>query len=78
MGNVWFLPSCDTLQGWLRKLGFADVKCVDVTITSTGEQRSTQWMRFHSLQDFLDPNDSDKSIEGYPAPRRAIMIARAP
>ncbi len=78
MGNVWFLPSCDTLLGWLRKLGFLDPRLVDVTVTSTEEQRSTDWMRFHSLADFLDPADSTKSIEGYPAPRRAIVAARVP
>ena len=78
MGNVWFLPSCDTLLGWLRKLGFRDVQLVDVTTTSTKEQRSTQWMHFQSLADFLDPADSSRSIEGYPAPRRAIVTARAP
>ena len=76
MGNVWFLPSCDTLLGWLRKLGFADPEGVDVNVTSVEEQRSTDWMTFHSLKDFLDPDDAGKSIEGYPAPRRAIVTAR--
>ena len=78
MGNVWFLPSCDTLLSWLRKLGFVEVKLLDVTVTSTQEQRSTEWMQFHSLKNFLDPKDSNKSIEGYPAPRRAIVTARTP
>ena len=77
MGNVWFLPSCDTLLGWLRKLGFREPRVIDVTTTSTEEQRSTEWMRFHSLAVFLDPEDSSKSIEGYPAPRRAIVSAYA-
>ena len=78
MGNVWFLPSADTLLGWLRKMGFQDPQLIDVTKTSTDEQRSTKWMTFHSLANFLDPDDSGKSIEGYPAPRRAIVTARAP
>ncbi len=78
MGNVWFLPSCETLLSWLRKLGFVDAQLVDVTVTSTEEQRSTEWMTFHSLSDFLDPHDSSKTIEGYPAPRRAIVTARVP
>lgn len=78
MGNVWFLPSCDTLLSWLRKMGFVDVELIDVTQTSTEEQRSTQWMQFHSLNEFLDPNDNSKSIEGYPAPRRAIITAQTP
>lgn len=76
MGNVWFLPSCDTLLGWLRKMGFEDPQVVDVAATTTDEQRSTQWMRFHSLADFLDPTDSSRSVEGYPAPRRAVVTAR--
>jgi tRNA (mo5U34)-methyltransferase len=76
MGNVWFLPSVDTLLGWLRKLGFVDTRLVDVTVTSTAEQRATHWMRFQSLADFLDPADGSKSVEGYPAPRRAIVTAR--
>ncbi len=78
MGNVWFLPSCDTLMGWLRKIGFLDPTLVDVAVTSTEEQRSTEWMTFHSLANFLDPEDSSLSIEGYPAPRRAVIKARAP
>jgi tRNA (mo5U34)-methyltransferase len=78
MGNVWFLPSCDTLLSWLRKLGFVDAQLVDVCVTTKEEQRSTEWMTFHSLADFLDPEDASKSIEGYPAPRRAIVTARVP
>ncbi len=78
MGNVWFLPSCDTLISWLAKMGFADVELVDVCVTTTDEQRSTDWMRFHSLSDFLDPDDKRKSIEGHPAPQRAIVTARVP
>ncbi|MCK5863518.1 MAG: DUF1698 domain-containing protein, partial [Marinobacter adhaerens] len=51
---------------------------VDVTPTTTDEQRSTDWMRFNSLQDFLDPNDPSKTVEGYPGPLRATVIAEKP
>ena len=34
MGNVWFLPSCDTLLSWLRKLGFVETEVVDVCVTT--------------------------------------------
>jgi tRNA (mo5U34)-methyltransferase len=78
MGNVWFLPTPETLLGWLRKLGFTDVELIDVTVTTTEEQRATEWMRFHSLADFLDPEDPSRSIEDHPAPRRAIVTARTP
>ncbi len=75
MGNVWFIPSCAMLALWLEKLGFNDISLVDVTVTTAEEQRSTEWMQFHSLTDFLDPENPSKTIEGYPAPRRAIFTA---
>ena len=75
MGNVWFIPSPELLLLWLTKLGFRRVELVDVNQTSTDEQRSTDWMTFHSLANFLDPTDSSKTIEGYPAPKRAIVSA---
>jgi len=78
MGNVWFLPSIKTLEQWLCKVRFRDVRTVDVNTTSLDEQRSTPWMNFQSLSDFLDPNDRSKTIEGYPAPKRAVVIATAP
>lgn len=77
MRNVWFLPSVAALEKWLRKLGFSNVRTVDVTKTSIEEQRTTDWMRWESLKDYLDPNDSAKTFEGYPAPLRAITIASA-
>ena len=76
MGNVWFIPSVKALVSWLRKLKFSDIQVVDISLTTTDEQRATEWMRFHSLQDFLSPADTSKTIEGYPAPKRAILTAR--
>ena len=78
MRNVWFLPTIETLVQWLQRCGFEDIKVVDVNQTSTAEQRSTQWMTYESLEDFLDPKDSAKTIEGYPAPKRATFIATKP
>ena len=76
MNNVYFLPSVAALIGWLEKAGFSEVRCVDVAVTSIEEQRKTEWMTYHSLADFLDPNDSSKTLEGYPAPMRATLIAK--
>ncbi|MCK7568561.1 tRNA 5-methoxyuridine(34)/uridine 5-oxyacetic acid(34) synthase CmoB [Marinobacter xestospongiae] len=78
MRNVWFLPSCDTLLRWLDRTGFRQARVVDVTDTTTEEQRTTDWMRFQSLADFLDPDDPSRTIEGYPGPRRATIIAEKP
>ena len=77
MRNVWFIPSVGMLENWLRRCGFGAVSTVDVTLTSFEEQRSTAWMTFESLADFLDPADNRFTIEGYPAPRRAVVIAEA-
>ncbi len=75
MNNVWHIPSCNTLAQWLEKAGFTDVRTVDCTSTTTDEQRVTDWMQFESLNDFLSPSDNSKTIEGYPAPKRAILLA---
>ncbi|MEM7800659.1 MAG: tRNA 5-methoxyuridine(34)/uridine 5-oxyacetic acid(34) synthase CmoB [Chloroflexota bacterium] len=78
MRNVWFLPSVLTLESWLRKAQFKEIRCVNVTPTTTQEQRTTEWMTFHSLKDFLDPNNLNITVEGHPAPMRAVFVAQAP
>ncbi|MCC5792114.1 MAG: tRNA 5-methoxyuridine(34)/uridine 5-oxyacetic acid(34) synthase CmoB [Legionellaceae bacterium] len=77
MANVWFIPSVDSMQAWLARAGFQNISLVDVNQTSCAEQRSTEWMPFQSLSDFLDPLDQNKTREGYPAPLRAIFTAQA-
>lgn len=78
MRNVWFFPTIPTMELWLRRCGFKDVRCVDINTTTIEEQRPTAWMTFESLADFLDPDDHSKTIEGHPAPIRAIFTAIAP
>jgi tRNA (mo5U34)-methyltransferase len=75
MRNVWFIPSTQALEHWLERLGFHSIRTVDINTTSIEEQRQTDWMTFNSLRDFLDPSDHSKTIEGYPAPKRAVIIA---
>ena len=77
MRNVWFLPSCETLLLWARRVGFKNPRIVEKNVTSLDEQRSTDWMQYQSLTDFLDPEDKTKTAEGYPAPFRATLIAEA-
>jgi tRNA (mo5U34)-methyltransferase len=78
MRNVWFIPSCRTLLGWLKRCSYRDVRLVHSARTTPEEQRSTDWMRFQSLPDFLDPRDSGLTREGLPAPCRAILLATSP
>jgi len=77
MRNVWFLPSTEAMCAWLERCGFTDIKLINTDITALEEQRKTTWIDTESLQNFLDPNDHTKTIEGYPAPKRAIFIAKA-
>lgn len=78
MRNVWFIPAPATLETWLKRCGYRDIRLVDVSRTTSDEQRATDWMRFQSLADFLDPADPEKTCEGYPAPTRAIFVAEVP
>ena len=75
MKNVYFIPSVAALINWLEKVGFTNVRCVDVATTTLEEQRKTDWLENESLIDFLDPNDHSKTIEGYQAPKRAVILA---
>jgi tRNA (mo5U34)-methyltransferase len=78
MRNVWLLPTIAELTTWLRRSGFRDIEIVDQSITTTDEQRSTEWMRFESLAEALDPADPGRTVEGWPAPRRVVAVAHAP
>ena len=77
MRNLWYLPSTAALTVWMQRVGFKNIRVVDVAATTTEEQRATEWMTSQSLVDFLDPNDPTQTIEGYPAPLRAVLIAES-
>ncbi|MBF0483316.1 MAG: tRNA 5-methoxyuridine(34)/uridine 5-oxyacetic acid(34) synthase CmoB [Candidatus Omnitrophica bacterium] len=74
MSNVWFIPSIDTLEYWLVKTGFKNIRVINVSRTTKEEQHLTAWTTQQSLMDYLDPNNPDLTVEGYPAPQRAIFI----
>jgi tRNA (mo5U34)-methyltransferase len=78
MRNVWLLPTLPELSIWLERTGFRDVRVADRSATTVGEQRSTEWMPFESLAEALDPADPDRTVEGWPAPRRAVVLANTP
>lgn len=75
MPNVWFIPSVDMLTIWLEKLKFSDIQVLDVTPTTSEEQRKTAWSSGASLADFLDADNPELTREGYPAPLRATLRA---
>lgn len=75
MRNTWFIPTCLSLEQWLKRCGFKNARLADLSTTTSEEQRTTDWMTFDSLETFLDPQDTTKTVEGYPGPKRAIFIA---
>jgi tRNA (mo5U34)-methyltransferase len=77
MNNIFFIPTVACLTHWLRRSGFDSIRCVDVSPTTAKEQRRTDWVDTESLTDFLDPDDPGKTVEGYPAPVRAMVTAAA-
>ena len=77
MRNVYFIPTVNCLTAWLRRAGFDHIRCVDISPTTETEQRKTEWVNTESLSDFLDPDDLTRTVEGYPAPVRAILIANS-
>lgn len=78
MRNVRNVPDPALLVRWLETAGFVDAHIVDITVTTVAEQRTTHWMPFESLAEALDPADPARTVEGHPAPVRAVAVARKP
>ncbi|MEM9410531.1 MAG: tRNA 5-methoxyuridine(34)/uridine 5-oxyacetic acid(34) synthase CmoB [Planctomycetota bacterium] len=73
--NVYFMPTKDCLINWAKRAGFKEIELIDHSKVTTEEQRSTHLMAYESLSDFLDPNDENLTVEGYPAPYRTVIKA---
>lgn len=77
MRNVYFFPSSKALVVWLEKCKFTNIKIVNESDTTNEEQRQTEWMKYNSLDSFLNSNQN-LTVEGYPPPRRVIITANRP
>ena len=75
MTNVWFIPSLGTIENWLSRCGFKNVRTLEACPTHPSEQRRTDWMPFQSLTDGLKDGQGTQTIEGYPAPTRIVVLA---
>lgn len=75
MKNVYFIPSKNVICNWLYRAGFKKIEVINIVKTTIEEQRKTKWINSQSLEDFLDPNDANKTIEGYQAPTRIYIKA---
>jgi len=73
--NIYFVPTVNALKNWCYRAGFETVEVLEIMKTELKEQRKTEWIDTQSLEDFLDPNDPTKTVEGYPAPKRVYIKA---
>jgi tRNA (mo5U34)-methyltransferase len=73
--NIYFVPTVNALKNWCYRAGFENVEVLEIMKTERHEQRKTEWIDTQSLEDFLDPNDDTKTVEGYPAPKRVYIKA---
>ena len=71
--NIYFVPTVSALKSWCLRAGFTSFEVLETSTTNSDEQRKTEWIEGQSLEDFLDPNDESKTVEGYPAPKRVYV-----
>ena len=74
--NIYFVPTIPALKNWCYRAGFESVEVLETKVTDLNEQRKTEWIETQSLEDFLDPEDPTKTVEGYPAPKRVYIKAK--
>jgi len=73
ISNVYFVPTLKALENWCIRAGFKKFEVLGTVVTTPDEQRKTDWIESQSLEDFLDPADNSKTVEGYPAPKRGYV-----
>lgn len=71
--GTYFVPTGRCLVNWMNKAGFVDTNLFCSHPMSSKEQRKTEWMQFESYQDFVDPDNPDLTVEGYPSPHRVFL-----
>jgi tRNA (mo5U34)-methyltransferase len=76
MRNVWFIPTVAAMEHMLYRTRFKNVELVFNVPHTPEEQRTTAWNPAPSHADFMMPGNPQETLEGYPAPRRAMVIAQ--
>ncbi|MBW6488686.1 tRNA 5-methoxyuridine(34)/uridine 5-oxyacetic acid(34) synthase CmoB [Sulfurimonas sp.] len=71
--NIYFVPTVKALRNWCLRAGFSSFEVLESSKTESSEQRKTSWIEGESLENFLDENDSSRTVEGYPAPARVYV-----
>ena len=74
--GTYFVPTASCLRNWLTRVGFREVEIFFEHGMNRSEQRRTDWMVFESYTDFIDPDNPELTVEGYPAPIRVYLKAQ--
>ena len=74
--NIYFIPTINALKNWCNRAGFERVEVLAIKKTDFNEQRKTEWIKTESLENFLNPDNPNETIEGYPAPIRVYIKAK--
>jgi tRNA (mo5U34)-methyltransferase len=74
--NIYFIPTIKALENWCLRAGFESMEVLAIKKTDTSEQRKTDWIKTQSLENFLNPNNLNETVEGYPAPIRVYIKAK--
>ena len=75
--GTYFVPTAACLKNWMLRAGFTDVEIFDSHPMSSKEQRRTEWMDFESYSDFIDQQNPNLTVEGYPAPIRIFIKGKS-
>ena len=63
MKNIYHIPSRLCLENWVKKIGFKNINCLNITKTSLYEQHQTEWILGHSLNQFLDSKNKNNTLD---------------
>lgn len=74
--GTYFVPTGKCVENWMTRAGYEDVHLFNSHPMSSEEQRKTDWMTFESYEDFVQPDNHDLTIEGYPAPVRILISGK--
>lgn len=71
--GTYFVPTGKCLYNWMKKAGFTHIDFFCSHPMSAEEQRQTRWMTFESYRDFINQDNPQLTVEGYPAPCRVFL-----
>ena len=58
----------------LKRIIKEELEVINKNTTCINEQRLTKWVNTQSLNDFIDKENNDLTVEGYPRPKRGYII----